>query len=108
MHVASGKAADSEEFFTRVVKLTTGEAVVFSPTSLRTKVDDTKLNGNQELVSFDRAHALVRVRGRISSDGGVPILATALCEAASLGNESGRVTPDFEDMQDASQPFSQI
>lgn len=70
-HVSAGSDVD---WFTQVMELRTGDALVFSPTSLTVRGDESA--GDAQPVLVGRQALRVRVRPRLTRDGGASLLAT--------------------------------
>ncbi|PCH41311.1 hypothetical protein WOLCODRAFT_89215 [Wolfiporia cocos MD-104 SS10] len=83
-HLIKHVSADiSEEAFDKVVRLRTGEAMVFAPAGLWLLSDALSLGGsgsetmsvdNKRVMQFGRRYLLVKSRQRVTADGGASIL----------------------------------
>lgn len=69
-HVSTG--SESDGWFLRVMRLATGEALVFSPSALVTG------EGSDEPVLLTKDFLRVRIRPRLTCDGGALLLAIAM------------------------------
>ena len=65
----------AQDIFEQIVELNAGQALVFSPSAM-IGVDDQDGNGSQRMLKLGTQYMKIRVRERITADGGRSILAT--------------------------------
>lgn len=72
---SEGEASKRQDILTQIVELGVGQALVFSPSAML-GVDDQDGNGSPRMQKLGTQYIKVRVRQRMTVDGGKSILAT--------------------------------
>lgn len=72
---SEGEASKQQDILKQIVELDAGQALVFSPSAML-GVDDQDGNGSPRMQKLGTQYIKVRVRQRMTVDGGKSILAT--------------------------------
>ena len=74
---------DSQDIFNQIVRLNTGQALIFSPSAML-GVDDQHVTGSSRIAKLGTQYVKVLIRHRTTVDGGRSILANKVDAMCSL------------------------